>query len=228
MRKRGPRKNRQSETASQGRQRKCGFPKILRRRLQNRHPKEGQMIRWRVKFSRTKIHRLIVRMAERRLEKPSTSIRQLLHLGDGGIQGLLILKRPDIAGPQSALATTRIISDILCVPYPEGASSPNQALNQNANEGKFRCVTVALRMKLFLTPPLTDMTENSCSNSGRSVRRSHPLYLPLMQLALNPILPTFDARFGSSPHIVLPGQRSPKFFQSHGKLRNWRCQLGQQ
>jgi translation initiation factor 4G len=51
-------------------------------------------------------------------------------------------KKSTIAGPQSALATARIISDILSVPYPEGVSSPNPALNQNAKEGKFRCVTV--------------------------------------------------------------------------------------
>ena len=53
-------------------------------------------------------------------------------------------KKPNIAGPQSALVTARIISDILSVPYPEGMSSPNPALNQNAKEGKFWCVTVAL------------------------------------------------------------------------------------
>ena len=58
-------------------------------------------------------------------------------------------KKSNIAGPQSALATARIISEILSVPYPEGVSSPNPALNQNAKEGKFRCVTTALLMNLF-------------------------------------------------------------------------------
>ena len=50
-------------------------------------------------------------------------------------------KKSHIAGPQSALATARIISDIHTVSYPEGVSSPNPALNQNAKEGKFRYVT---------------------------------------------------------------------------------------
>ena len=58
-------------------------------------------------------------------------------------------KKSNIAGPQSALATARIISDILSVPYPEGVSSPNPALNQNAKEGKFRCVSITFRMNLF-------------------------------------------------------------------------------
>jgi translation initiation factor 4G len=47
-------------------------------------------------------------------------------------------KKSNVAAPQSALATARIISDIHSVPYPEGVHSPNPALNQNAKEGKFR------------------------------------------------------------------------------------------
>lgn len=52
-------------------------------------------------------------------------------------------KKSNIAGQQSALAMARIILDILSVPYPEGVSSPNPALNQNAKEGKFRCVVLS-------------------------------------------------------------------------------------
>jgi translation initiation factor 4G len=59
-----------------------------------------------------------------------------------GLLDLEEAKKSSIAGPQSALATARIISDILSVPYPEGVSSPNSALNQNAKEGKFWCVIV--------------------------------------------------------------------------------------
>jgi len=46
-------------------------------------------------------------------------------------------------GPQSALATAHIISDIHSVPDP-GVSSPNPSLNQNAEEGKLRFVTIGL------------------------------------------------------------------------------------
>ena len=48
-------------------------------------------------------------------------------------------KKSWITGPQSALATAQIISDIHAVSYSE-VSSPNPALNQNAREGKFRYV----------------------------------------------------------------------------------------
>lgn len=47
-------------------------------------------------------------------------------------------KKSTIPAPQSALATARVISDINAVSYPEGVSSPNPALNENAKDGKFR------------------------------------------------------------------------------------------
>ncbi len=51
-------------------------------------------------------------------------------------------KKSNIPAPQSSLATARVISDINAVSYPEGVSSPNPALNQQAKDGKFRCVLV--------------------------------------------------------------------------------------
>ena len=44
-------------------------------------------------------------------------------------------KKTNIPAPWSTLATARVISDINAVTYPEGVSSPNPALNQNAKEG---------------------------------------------------------------------------------------------
>jgi len=41
-------------------------------------------------------------------------------------------------------------SDINAVTYPEGVSSPNPALNQNAKEGKFRYVNAFRPSRLFL------------------------------------------------------------------------------
>ena len=58
-------------------------------------------------------------------------------------------KKCNIAGPQSALTTVGIISDILSVPYLEGVSSPNPALNQNAKKGKFRYVTPSIANEPF-------------------------------------------------------------------------------
>ena len=95
-------------------------------------------------------------------------------------------KKSNIAGPQSALATARIISDIHSVPYPDGVSSPNPALNQNAKEGKFRCVTEYDELILLLTLSFIDTTEISSYNSCRSVRRSLFRYPLLMRLASNP------------------------------------------
>jgi hypothetical protein len=90
-------------------------------------------------------------------------------------------KKSSIAGPQSALATARIISDIHSVPYPEEVSSPNPALNQNAKEGKFRFASEPDSNITFI-----DMTEIFVFNLCRSVRRSQPRYLPLTRLVLNP------------------------------------------
>jgi len=58
-------------------------------------------------------------------------------------------KKTNIPAPQSALATARVISDINAVTYPEGVSSPNPALNQNAKEGKFRYVNVFVLQDCF-------------------------------------------------------------------------------
>ena len=58
-------------------------------------------------------------------------------------------KKANIPAPQSALATARVISNINAVTYPEGVSSPNPALNQNAKEGKFRYVDGCRPSRLF-------------------------------------------------------------------------------
>ena len=57
-------------------------------------------------------------MAETRLERASALTR---HPGPLDLEEA---KKSNIAGPQSALATARIISDIHSVPYPEGVSQP--------------------------------------------------------------------------------------------------------
>lgn len=58
-------------------------------------------------------------------------------------------KRITITAFATALATARIISDILIVHYPEGVSSPLPELNQNAKEGKFWYIFRYKRIEMF-------------------------------------------------------------------------------
>jgi len=189
-----------------------------------------------------------------RINTTTPAIGRLQHPGPLDLEEA---KKSNITGPQSALATARIISDILSAPYPEVVSSPNPALNQNAKEGKFWCVTVALQTNLFLTYSFTDTTENSCSNSCHrydcefllqfmSICKEKPAtLLPLDAIGIEPLDLLHLMCSGSGRHhtssTALPPtasvnwswpftrhyrQRSPEFLQSHGKLRNLTCELG--
>ena len=82
-------------------------------------------------------------------------------------------------GFSTSLSSARYILDLSTVQYPEGVRSPQPGLNENAQEGKFRCVWRPSRLHFsddyLIVGSIVTSSFNSCLFARGSLPHLHPI-----------------------------------------------------
>ena len=122
---------------------------VIGERLKGEHAKK-ERVEWEQLAKEAEAERLCVEQEEKAAEDSDTSpaatqdgkdkVKENLRISTNfkqhpGNLYLTDVKKTNIPAPQSALATTHVISDINAITYPEGASSPNPA--QSERQGRY-------------------------------------------------------------------------------------------